>query len=100
MRLDHSTNGQIIITTPANSCQLLISVLRIWISDHAEHRNVNVKAQDKAIDNICTKLQTQRDTIDYSIHCGDLLLMDYSLAHEEGLGDHLGVLKTGGRTRQ
>jgi hypothetical protein len=29
-------------------------LLRIWISVHVEHRNVNLKAQDKAIDNNCT----------------------------------------------
>ena len=48
MRLDHQLNGRIIIT-PTNSNQLLMSVLHIWISDHVEHQNVNLKARDKAI---------------------------------------------------
>jgi hypothetical protein len=53
MRLDHQLNGRIIITL-TNSYQLLIGVLRIWVSNHVEQRNVNLKAPDKAIDNNCT----------------------------------------------
>jgi hypothetical protein len=31
-----------------------MSDLHIWVSYHVEHRDVNLKARDKAIDNNCT----------------------------------------------
>jgi hypothetical protein len=62
MRLDHQLNGRIIITQ-TNSNQLLMSDLHIWVSYHVEHRDVNLKARDKAIDNNC--LEQKGENLEY-----------------------------------